>query len=234
MLTPHKLERLWRDNLHRRIMREVLAGRPEAGFGLDERLGGWLAAAALTLLRLGELNQTGQPLADDLRKRLLIAKNADGSFGDGRDKPILTALCVRALAALPHGPATPRMSFGLTGFGGDVRGGDRAVAAAVDAGVAYLADSQHPDGGWGVGGDAATVAFDTGFVLLQLGRLDVFRQSVRVDDALQVPLRTRLADAASRAVWSLQHLRGGRTLEVAARPRPPVRAPQPFIFAEVA
>ena len=233
MLTPHKLERLWRDNRHRHIMREVLAGRPEADLGLDERLGGWLAAAALTLLRLGELNQMGLPLADDLRKRLLIAKNADGGFGDGRDKPVLTALCVRALAALPCAPTpTPRMTLGLIGFGGDVRGGDLAVAAAVDAGVAYLADAQHPDGGWG---DAQSVAFDTGFVLLQLGRLDLFRKAVRVDDALQLGRRGRPADAASRAVWSLQHLRGGRTLEVAAAmPRPVPRPPEPFIFAEVA
>ena len=224
MLTPTKLDNLWRDSRYRRVVREVLAGRPENDLPLADRLGGATAAAALTLLRLGELNQTALPLADDLRKRLLIAQNRDGSFGDGPDRPVLTALCVRAFAALPHATVpTPRMTFGLTGFGGDVRGGDVAVSAAVEKGIAYLAEVQHPDGGWG---EPPAVAFDTGFVLLQLGRLDGFRRAVRLGDALALGRRTR-GNVAVKSVWSHLQKRCGRTLDAAAAV-PPAR-PE-FVF----
>ena len=242
MLTPNKLGRLWKANKYRQIMREVLAARPEAKLGLDERLGGPLAAAALTLLRLGELNQTSLPLADDLRGRLLVARNRDGSWGEPADRAVLTALCVRALSTLPRSPARRLSATGPTlGLAemfqtGDVRSGDAATAAAIRGGVAYLADAQRDDGGWG---QDERAGFDTAFVMLQVGRLESFKASVRLEDALRFGRSPRRDAATEGGMWNRMRMRGGQAMTLGPRPAPAARPNGPkrdegFVFAEVA
>lgn len=248
MLTSVRLSRLWQTARYRRLMRDVLAGRPEGGLRLDERLGGPLAAAALGLLRMAELNQAGLPLAREMADRLLMCQNRDGSFGDApADRPPLTALCARALGCLDEarpGRFVMPVGFGLSGFGADQPKRDSRPASAVARAIAWLGASQHVDGGWGnesVGEGEGADAFATGFVLLQLGRLDAFRRQVRIDRALEVGRRVardRSACAETKLVWSRLRPRCGRALTLVgtaqAASEARRRRAEEFAFAEVA
>ncbi|MEL7237240.1 MAG: hypothetical protein AAGK78_00130 [Planctomycetota bacterium] len=83
MLTMQRLNRLWQQKRFGQLLRDVTASRPEAGMGLDLRLAGPSAAAAASLLRLGELHQLQTPLARELVRHLLFAQCADGRWTAG-------------------------------------------------------------------------------------------------------------------------------------------------------
>ena len=225
MLTPAKLNRLWQQSRHRALVREVAANRPEARLELDARLGGPTLAAALGLMRLGELNQLHQPLARSMRDRLAWSQAGDGSWGErGGGCPVLTAFAARALSATAATTITNgRTRLGMAGAGADAPASHRANPAAA-RGVAFLAAVQRDAGGWSgretATGEPLDDAYATGVILLQLGRDGGFRQSVRLEDALSVePVGEREADAVTRMAWRHARLRLGNP------PRPARRRP---------
>ncbi len=124
MLTTLKIRRLWQLGRYRALIRELTAGRPEGRLGLDETVGGPVVAAAVGLVRLRELNQTGG-VAEEMRQRLLWTQTRDGSWGEAGDTDdnwfIKTALAVRALhgldAAAAGGLAFLRRRQGRAGWG---------------------------------------------------------------------------------------------------------------------
>lgn len=227
MLTTSMLTRLWRTARYRQLIRRLVEGRPESVLALDHRLGGPTAAAALGLLRLGELNHASHPVSAELRDRLLLSQCRDGSWGQtSSEKSMLTALCLRGLAALPTG-------WRFTGLGMHVPVDRSAVppqSAAVARGVGYLAASLEPDGGWH--GDA----FATGFVLLELGRLEAFCAAVPMAELMS---RGRAWQAETdsedvRLVWSLARRRCGKAQLQAGSAGRVDRRHQGLIFADVA
>src|SRR5450432_3326604 len=108
MMTVRHIEKLWNAKAYQRLLREMLAGRPEASLRVEAELAdsGVLPAAAMALLRLDELAQSHVPLYSKLLKIILAAQEGDGGWGD----PMSTALCLRALlgsrgqgVAIQHG-----------------------------------------------------------------------------------------------------------------------------------
>jgi hypothetical protein len=135
MHTLSKLSRLWHARRYRALVRDLTRGRPEARLELDTRIGGDLPAAALLLVRLRELNQLETPLAREALERLIWSQNPDGSWPGG---VLVSALCVRGLAAARHPTQTRR---GLDWLADSSRGIDSAFTAGfVLLQVARLAD----------------------------------------------------------------------------------------------
>src|SRR4051794_25721441 len=93
MMTVRHIERLFSDQQHRRLYRELIAARPEANFALEPALGRVAPTAALALIRLDELTQGHTPLYRRLLNVVLTAQQADGGWGD----LLTSAVCVRAL-----------------------------------------------------------------------------------------------------------------------------------------
>lgn len=223
-------------------MRELLAGRPEAGLQLEHRLGGPLAAAALGLLRLGELRQAALPIARELREHVLLCQRRDGSWGEAQHAPMLTALCLRGLASVTaaHANSSSEGMLARARELGVMRGhadradrgeGDLPLRRAIERGIDFLAAAQSPGGGWGD-------AFASGFVLLQLGRMRSFREGVSISDALGVARAWRGAGASAQAqvVWRRVEMRCGRLLRRAAVGEESALGRSRFepLFAEVA
>jgi hypothetical protein len=184
MITVRHIERLFSDHQHRRLYRELIAGRPEATFALEPVLARVVPIAALGLIRLDELSQSGSPLYRRLLNVVLTAQQADGGWGD----PMITALCVRAL---------------LCG------GGD---GSAVARGLAVLAGLQQPKGSWPREPlrRMPCDAFATAFILMQLGDRDAFRRAVRFDDAvawMTESAHAKALDGESRRLWTHAALR---------------------------
>jgi hypothetical protein len=75
MITVRHIEKLWTARKYEPLLRDMLAGRPEASTRLELELSGYLPAAAMALIRLDELAQAHVPLYPKL----------------------LTAVCLRAL-----------------------------------------------------------------------------------------------------------------------------------------
>jgi hypothetical protein len=177
MITLRHIERLFSDQQHRRLYRELIAGRPEATFALEPVLGRPVAVAALGMLRLDELSQSHGSLYRRLLNVVLLAQQADGGWGD----PMTTAVCVRALLA----------------------GGGNG--AAVQRGLAYLASLQQPQGSWPRESlrRMPMDEFASAFVLMQLGDREPFRRAVRFDDACHFfTTHARALDPEARRLWS--------------------------------
>ena len=201
MLTISMLGRLWRTARYRQIVRQVCEGRPEGCLSLDDRLGGPTGAAALALLRLGELNQFRLPLAAELRERVLMSQAGDGGWGTtSSGKAMLTALCVRSLGDVSRATASAM---------------EERNGAAVRRGMDWLAGSVNR---WGED------PFECGFVLLELGRNEAFRRRLPIAKLMH---RGRLWQAQTREedvrlVWSRCRLRCGTVT--------PARAPERALF----
>src|SRR3954471_16590181 len=102
MITLRQIERLFDDHQHRRLYRELIAGRPEASIALESTLARVVPIAALGLMRLDELSQSHTTLSRRLLNVILTSQQPDGGWGD----PMVTALCIRALlTASGQGPA---------------------------------------------------------------------------------------------------------------------------------
>lgn len=231
MLSLPLLCRLWQNARYRRLLSELLRGRPEAGLGLEELIPGPIAAAALGLLRLGELGRSALPIGRELRGRLLMSQNTDGSWGEGHQRPVLTALCIRGLSAVRAGGASGSLNgsrFGMIRIGFDAAPGE-SVERAIRRGVDWLARAQAADGSWNDDSLASAI------VLLELGRLAEFRAAVRVSDALRVAGRTAGQAPQCARAWSRVELRCGRALRRAAMAQrgQPRRLSQE-LFAQVA
>ena len=178
MITIRHIERLFDDHQHRRLFRELIAGRPEATFALEPVLARPVPIAALGMMRLDELSQSHTALYRRLLNVVLTARQGDGGWTD----PMTTALCVRAL---------------LSGGG---KGG-----AAVERGLRYLAALQQPKGTWPREPlrRMPLDAFATAFILMQLGDRDPFRRAVHFDDATAwFTIEHKSLDPETRRLWS--------------------------------
>jgi hypothetical protein len=158
MTTIKQLERNWTSRQYDRLYRDLVACRPEAGLAMEFDGNGSTPAAAMALIRMDELSQAHVPLYGQLLRTVLAAQLLDGSWGD----PATTAVCLRSL---------------LCGHGN---------GAAIERGMAFLANLQKPEGLWPrfplrrLPEDAEVSAF----ILYQLGDQPVFQAAVRLDDAI--------------------------------------------------
>ena len=178
MITIRHIERLFDDQKHRRLYRELISGRPEATFALEAVLARPLPIAALGMIRLDELSQSHTSLYRRLLNVVLTAQQPDGGWTD----PMTTALCLRAL---------------LSGGG---KGG-----AAVERGLRYLAALQQPLGTWPREPlrRMPLDAFATAFILMQLGDRAPFRRAVHFEDATAwFAAHERSLDPETRRLWS--------------------------------
>jgi hypothetical protein len=177
MTTVRQIERHWNNRCYQRLLRELIANRPEASLRLETELSPRPAAAAIALIRLDELSQSHVPLYSQLVKALISYQNADGSWDDSL---VTTALCLRAL---------------LLG-----RGAGRTVELALK----YLADLQKPEGIWPTIPLRRMPAepYTSAFILYQLGPNAEFRSSVRFLDALTwFEQNEPNLDPESRRLW---------------------------------
>jgi hypothetical protein len=193
MMTVRHLERQWTAKHHTKLLEELLEARPEAWFRFDPQASPAARAAALTLIRLEELDQAHVPLAATLRRTLLTMQESDGGWGD----PAVSALCIRSL---------------LLGNGG---------GPAVDRGLGYLANLQQSDGIWPAApirrmpADSATSAF----ILSQLAGERRFREVVRVDDAFAWFARHRDSlDVQTAQIWDSLRIRSQPRVRIASMP----------------
>src|SRR5262245_45299357 len=118
MQTVRQIERHWTGGAYSRLFRELVANRPEAAFQIDLEPAGGVAAAAMGVIRLEELNQSHVPLYSKLIRALVASQDRDGGWGDAA----LTALCLRALML-----------------------GRRSGGESIQRGLAYLTGLQKPD-----------------------------------------------------------------------------------------
>lgn len=177
MITIRHIERLFTDQNHRRLYRELIAGRPEATFALDGVLARVVPIAALGMIRLDELSQSHTALYRRLLNVVLTAQQPDGGWGD----PMVSAVCVRALL------------------------GNNGQGAAVERGLRYLASLQQPLGTWPREPlrRMPIDPFATAFVLMQLGDRAAFRRAVNFDDACGFFAGPgKQIDPETRRLWS--------------------------------
>ena len=181
MITVRQIQRLWDAKAYTKLVEQLTAPRPAASKRLTDHLcafgGGAVAAAAVAVIRLDELNQPFVPVYSDLVRQILAAQLPDGGWGD----VLLAAMCIRAL---------------LCGQGHGI---------AIDRGLTQLADLQKPEGIWPsipVRRMPADV-YDSALVLSQLGDSEKFRSAVRFDDALDWFQNNELAlDSDSAKLWA--------------------------------
>jgi hypothetical protein len=176
MITIHHIERLFSEQQHRRLYRELIAARPEADFALEATLGRAVPTAALGLIRLDELALAHIGIYRRLLNVVLTAQQPDGGWGD----LLTTAVCIRAL---------------LCGGG---------EGNAVRRGLDYLAAMQKAEGAWPIEPIRRMPAdgFTTAFVLMQLGEREPFRAAVRFGDAVDwFAAHHAELDAHSRRMW---------------------------------
>ncbi len=159
MTTVRQIERQWNASDYRRMTREMLAARPEAGARLEAEMARRTPAMAMALIRMDELNLGYSPLYPKLLRSLLAEQNADGGWGD----PLATCLAVRAL---------------LNGGG---------AGEAIERGMTWLADQQRDEGIWAREGNRRMPgdALVSAFVLYQLGDCPAFRTRVDLRSAVE-------------------------------------------------
>jgi hypothetical protein len=177
MHTVRQIERLWSARQFERLVRHLLAARPETSLRLEVELSKPVALAALALIRLDELNQSAHPLSRRLIDFVLNSQEADGGWGD----PLISALCVRALLC------------------------SRGGGAAVDKGIAHLVDLQKADGLWPAVAVRRTAsdAFTSAFILFYLADQVAFRRAARIDQAVEWFARNRDAlDVETERLWT--------------------------------
>jgi hypothetical protein len=157
MMTVRHIERLFSHQQHGRLYRELIAGRPEGGAGLDALLCRVVPIAALGMIRLDELSQSQTSMYRRLLNVVLTAQNPDGGWGD----VVTTAIAIRAL-----------LGNASTGHG-----------QTIERGLACLARCQgEADGLWQRA--ECETALVSAFILMQLGDRAAFRASVRFAQAV--------------------------------------------------
>jgi len=185
MMTIRQIERFWAAKAYPRLVAQLVAMRPEGSARLEMALGRAVPAAAMTIIRLDELNQSHTPLCAQLLRILLAAQEADGGWGDG----MATALCIRAL---------------MCGSGS---------GAAIERGIEYLANLQKTDGLWPRIPIRRTPAdpFLSAFILFHLGPDPRFAAAVRVADTIGwFESHTGELDEETARLWRAAALRCGR------------------------
>lgn len=182
MFTVRQIEKTWGAQQYDRLLRDLMAARPEGGFQLHLESGRAAAAAAMAVIRLDELSQAQAAICPELIRAILSAQHADGGWGD----PAVTALCLRAL---------------LCGNGQGV---------SIERGLLYLATLQKTEGIWPreplrrMPADALASAF----VLFELGDNRAFRATVRFGEAMEwFEKNERSLDAETRRLWDRTKVR---------------------------
>jgi hypothetical protein len=185
MITVKHIERLWNGRMYDKLLRELLANRPEAGLRLELELSGTCRAtpaAAMAMIRLNELNQSHHALHAKLVRTLIATQESDGGWGD----PIATALALRALL------------------------NDHGDGEVIDRGLHHLAMMQKPEGIWPnvplrrMPADPHVSAF----VLYQLGAQGRFRAAVRFLEAINwFESHESSLDPETRRLWDRATLR---------------------------
>jgi hypothetical protein len=182
MITVRQIERTWSAKQYERLLRDLLAARPEGGFQLRLESGCAASAAAIAVIRLDELSQAHVPVCSQLIRTILANQQADGGWGD----PAVTALCLRALLCC------------------------NGQGAAIERGMQALAALQKTEGIWPreplrrMPADALVSAF----ILFELGDNVLFRQSLRFDQAVAwFTANEGLLDGESRRLWERAHVR---------------------------
>jgi hypothetical protein len=100
MTTVRQIDGMWTDGQGRKLFSELSKFRPDVPEFLAGDLGILpIAAAALSMIRLQELNQTRTQLYRALLARVLVTQDADGGWGD----TLATVLAARALLNDPEG-----------------------------------------------------------------------------------------------------------------------------------
>jgi len=176
MQTIRQIQRLWKAQQYPRLIRELMAARPESSLRAQAELGRAIPAAAMAIIRLDELSQPHAPICRDLINRILRGQDRDGGWTD----PMTTALCIRALRC-----------------GG---GHGQAVACAF----AYLANLQKPEGIWPKEPLRRMPAdpFTSAFIMLQLGQDQEFRSAIRFNDAVNwLNSNATEFDGETRKMW---------------------------------
>jgi len=182
MMTVRQIERLWTSKAYPRLLHTLITPRPEAALRLESDLEARASAAAISLIRLEELNQTHTEMYRTLLKALIAFQQLDGSWSD----PLTTSLCLRALLAC-HGSGR-----------------------AVDLALGYLSNLQKDEGIWPnepirrMPADAYVSAF----ILYQLSSYEQFRRVVRFADAVSwFEQNEATLDPATRDLWNRARLR---------------------------
>jgi hypothetical protein len=182
MMTVRQIERLWTAKSYDRLMSELLCNRTEAGIQKWLTCGSAMAAAAVAMIRLDELNQTDAPVFGQLLGVILATQEGDGGWGD----MAVTAWCLRALSI------------------------DRGRGAAMERGMAYFATLQQAEGIWpGIPIRRMPAdPFVSAFILFQLGSLPDFQRRIRFMDALDwFESQSARLDDECRAMWQRIRLR---------------------------
>lgn len=182
MMTVRQIERLWGSKGYAKLLDELLSARPEAELVTRFKSSPAVAAAALAMIRLDELDQSHVSIYSDLVRLALARQDADGGWGD----LVLTALCIRALS------------------------GGRGEGVAIERGLKYLANLQQ-DGGIWPGEPLRRMpadAYVSAAIVCQLGDHPGFREAVRISDALRwFETHESSLDSTSRALWNRARLR---------------------------
>ena len=182
MITLRHIERRWNAGHFDRLFQDLITSRPEASLRLQIQLQIPAAAAAITLMRLDELNQSHSPLYPRVLRALLATQQSDGGFGD----PLTTALCARALLSC---------------------NGD---GPSIDKALVYLANLQKSEGIWPNVPLRRMPAdpFVSAFILYQLGAFPRFRSAVRFLDALNwFEHHEPTLDPETRRLWDRAAMR---------------------------
>lgn len=185
MVTLQRIRRMWDERAYGRLSAEVLGVRPEAAILKCPEASTAISAAALTLIRLDELNQSACQLYAQLLRVVMATQQADGGWGD----LLTTSLCLRALAC---------------------GGGD---GLALDQGMQYLANLQKPSGIWPAEPlrRMPEDAFTSAYILLQLGGDVRFQEAVDVPAAIDWFDRNEHSlDRPTAQLWSHARRRVGR------------------------
>jgi len=185
MQTVKHIERLWTARRYEALLRELVACRADADFiPLMQTSSIAIPAAAMAMIRLDELSQSGAPIYHKLLVCLLASQDSDGGWGD----PVTTALCLRALL------------------------GSRGGGEAIEQGLLYIANLQKEDGIWPkipfrrMPADALTSAV----ILYQLSHEPRFPEAVSFEDAVRwFDDHESQLDSATRKLWFGIRLRCG-------------------------
>ena len=176
MMTVRQIERLWTGRSFNRLVTELYKGRPESAPRLKKELDSEPAALAMALIRLDELSQAHVPLYRRLLNRLITLQHPDGGWLD----PATTALCAKALS--------------LQNGGG----------VALGNAFRYLAELQKDVGIWPshpirrMDADPLVSAF----ILYHLADHPDFRETVRIDDAINwFEKNAAKADEETATLW---------------------------------
>ena len=201
MMTIRQIERLWTAKSYNKLIDELLATRTEGIFRDGMSGSPTILAAAVTMVRLDELNQADATIFGVLLRTVLAAQEVDGGWGE----PLTTAWCLRALSV------------------------GRGSGEAIHRGMGYLAALQQDCGIWPAIPIRRMPAdpYLSACVLFLLGDNPEFHRRVRVEAAVnwfisQAAISSphagarmscagggvpSMLDEASRAIWNRARLR---------------------------